>query len=401
MNRRTVLKAAGLSLLLPRLESFGEVKEQTTKRLLTIVNHLSFYQPALVPGFKKGTKTELLDTISENKNNLKLFSGFDNPGVQLGLGHTPCVGILSGYFNKLNRKNRISIDQQAAEVIGSETRFKSLSFQAGQNLNFSQVCWDKHGLPVKQIDSPEAIFQLLFGVKKNKQEQQAILIQEKSILDLVYKQAKSMNKSLNNRDKNKIDEYFTSIREVEKNVQRKKYWTGQNKPETSYKVPRFSSMSVEEYIQVMLDLSILALKTDSTRVVTLQVPFWETFKQADISGNYHNFSHHGQDPKKIEKLLKVEKMVVKKIDQTVSKLKEGDGQLFDETSVLVTAAMANASAHTFNDLPALYFNKDVKSFKHERHEKKPICTLYNSILQNLGCQNDKFGESQGTVELNS
>ncbi len=167
MQRRTFLKGAGVALLLPRLESLGQVTDaESPRRLLTIVNHLSFYQPELIPKtdglFEK--PPPLLANLSDHFKHLKIYSGLDNPAVQNGFGHTPCVGILSGYFNKLQRKNRISIDQAVAGMVGNETRFRSLVFQAGENLNFSQIAWDKHGLPVHQIDSPRKIFNLLFQV---------------------------------------------------------------------------------------------------------------------------------------------------------------------------------------------------------------------------------------------
>ena len=132
--------------------------------------------------------------------------------MQNGFGHTPCVGILSGYFNKLHRKNRLSIDQAVADLIGADTRFKSLVFQAGENLNFSQISWDKHGLPVKQIDSPRKIFNLLFQVNENEKTQQQVLAEDRSILDAVFAQAKSMEKRLNATDRAKMDEYLTSVR---------------------------------------------------------------------------------------------------------------------------------------------------------------------------------------------
>ena len=163
MPRRTFLKGAGVALMLPRLESLGQVEEQSPRRLLTIVNHLSFYQPKLIPK-ADGAISEpppLLANLSDHFEHLKMYSGMNNPAVQNGFGHTPCVGILSGYFNKLHRKNRISIDQAIADQLGDETRFRSLVFQAGENLNFSQISWDKHGLPVHQLDSPRKIFNLL------------------------------------------------------------------------------------------------------------------------------------------------------------------------------------------------------------------------------------------------
>ena len=165
MKRRTFLKGTGVSLLVPQMESLGQIAQVgSPRRLLTIVNHLSFYQPKLIPK-KEGVFDKappLLAELSDQFKHMKVFSGLDNPAVQNGFGHTPCVGILSGYFNKLQRKNRLSIDQAIADLIGDDTRFKSLVFQAGENLNFSQISWDKHGLPVYQIDSPRKIFNLLF-----------------------------------------------------------------------------------------------------------------------------------------------------------------------------------------------------------------------------------------------
>ena len=197
MNRRSFLKGTGVALLLPRMESLGQVAEaDSPRRLLTIVNHLSFYQPHLIPEvggvFEK--TPPLLDELSDHFDHLKVYSGLDNPAVQNGFGHTPCVGILSGYFNKLHRKNRLSVDQAVADLIGDNTRFKSLVFQAGENLNFSQISWDKHGLPVKQIDSPRKIFNLLFQVDENEKMQQQVLSEDRSILDAVFAQAKSMEK---------------------------------------------------------------------------------------------------------------------------------------------------------------------------------------------------------------
>ena len=153
------------------MESFGHVENDSTRRLLTIVNHLSFYQPKLIPK-KEGVFDKappLLAELSDQFKHMKVFSGLDNPAVQNGFGHTPCVGILSGYFNKLQRKNRLSIDQAIADLIGDDTRFKSLVFQAGENLNFSQISWDKHGLQFTKSIHPEK-FSICFSrlTKKKK-----------------------------------------------------------------------------------------------------------------------------------------------------------------------------------------------------------------------------------------
>lgn len=400
MDRRTFIAASGMSLLLPRLESFGEDAKTPTRRLFTIVNHLSFHQPALLPSLGEAP---LLENLAEHRDNLKLFSGLSTPGVQLSTGHSPAVGVLSGYFNRLERKNRISFDQQAAEVLGKETRFQSLSLQAGENLNFSQICWDKHGMPVYQIDSPDRVFNQLFGVDPNHQRQQQIISEDRSILDLAFKQAQSMSNNLSGTDRERIDEYFTSVREVEKSVRRKEFWSTKSKPKTDYKLPDYSKRSVDDFVQVMLDLALLALETDSTRVATIQIPFWEGFDDDEFSGNYHDFSHHGQKQEKIDKLLVLENMILHKIGETLKRMKNikmsSGMSLFDETSTLVTAAFGNASSHTFDNLPALYFNRSVKNFQHTPTKKASTCDLYLSILQDLGLEIDSFGEGNSTLSL--
>ena len=405
MQRRTFLKGAGVALLLPRLESLGQAEEaKSPRRLLTIVNHLSFYQPELIPqndgGFVK--TPPLLNQLSDHFDHLKIFSGLDNPAVQNGFGHTPCVGILSGYFNKLHRKNRLSIDQAVADQIGADTRFKSLVFQAGENLNFSQISWDKHGLPVKQIDSPHKIFNLLFQVDENEKQQQQVLAEDRSILDAVLSQAKSMEKRLNANDRAKLDEYLTSVREVEQTVKRRAFWADRSKPQVNYEIENFDRKSVDDYVGTLMDLAVLALQTDSTRAVTVQIPFWEGFKEPDLSGNYHDLSHHGQKPEKVKKLLMLEHAILKRINASLSTMKKrtvGNSSLFDQTTTLITASMGSANSHNFDDLPALVLDSRMKTTGHWQKRDVPMSNLYLGLLQLFGAEQDHFGESTGAFDV--
>lgn len=387
------------------MESLGQVSEaDSPRRLLTIVNHLSFYQPELIPQ-TDGAFDEappLLDELSDLFDHLKVFSGMDNPAVQNGFGHTPCVGILSGYFNKLHRKNRLSIDQAVANLIGSDTRFKSLVFQAGENLNFSQISWDQYGLPVSQIDSPRKIFNLLFQVNENEKAQQQILAEDRSILDAVLTQAKSMEKRLNTTDRAKMDEYLTSVREVEQTVKRRAYWADRSKPQVDYEVEDFDRRSVDDYVGTLLELAVLALETDSTRAVTVQIPFWEGFKEPDLTGNYHDLSHHGQKPEKIDKLLMLERAILKRISHSLGTMKErtaGNSSLFDQTTTLLTASMGSANAHNFDDLPALVFDSRMKTAGHWHQRDVPMSNLYLGLLQLFGAEQDRFGESTAALEV--
>ena len=405
MKRRTFLAGSGISILLPRMESLGQVVEtNSNRRLLTIVNHLSFYQPKLIPeqegGFSQ-TPT-LLNELSEHLEDLKIFSGLDNPAVQNGFGHTPCVGILSGYFNKLQRKNRLSIDQAIADRIGGETRFKSLVFQAGENLNFSQISWDKHGLPVKQIDSPRKIFNLLFQVDENAKAQKQVLTEDRSILDTVLSQAQLMEKRLNHTDRAKLDEYMTSVREVEQTVKRRAYWADRSKPQSDYKIEEFDRKSVDDYVSTLLDLAVLALESDSTRAVTVQIPFWEGFKEPELSGNYHDLSHHGQKPEKIEKLMMLERGILSRISDSLAKMKNrtvGESTLFDQTTTLLTASMGSANSHNFDDLPALVFDSRIQTPGHWRKQDAPMSNLYLGLLQLFAPEQEHFGESTNAFEI--
>ncbi len=405
MKRRTFLAGSGISIMLPRMESLGQVVEtNSNRRLLTIVNHLSFYQPKLIPeqegGFSQ-TPT-LLNELSEHLEDLKIFSGLDNPAVQNGFGHTPCVGILSGYFNKLQRKNRLSIDQAIADRIGGETRFKSLVFQAGENLNFSQISWDKHGLPVKQIDSPRKIFNLLFQVDENAKAQKQVLAEDRSILDTVLSQAQSMEKRLNHTDRAKLDEYMTSVREVEQTVKRRAYWADRSKPQSDYKIEEFDRKSVDDYVSTLLDLAVLALESDSTRAVTVQIPFWEGFKEPELSGNYHDLSHHGQKPEKIEKLMMLERGILSRISDSLAKMKNrtvGESTLFDQTTTLLTASMGSANSHNFDDLPALVFDSRIQTPGHWRKQDAPMSNLYLGLLQLFAPKQEHFGESTNAFEI--
>ena len=405
IKRRSFLKGAGVALLLPRFESLGQVTgKESPRRLLTIVNHLSFYQPAMTPKADGAfdNPPALLQELADHLGQVKFYSGLDNPAVQNGFGHTPCVGILSGYFNKLHRKNRLSIDQAIADQIGSDTRFKSLVFQAGENLNFSQISWDKHGLPVKQIDSPHKIFNLLFQIDENEKTQQQVLAEDRSILDAVLAQAKSMEKRLNATDRAKMDDYLTSVREVEQTVKRRAYWADRSKPQVVYEIENFDRKSLDDYVGTLMDLSVLALQTDSTRAVTVQIPFWEGFKEPDLSGNYHDLSHHGQKPEKIKKLLMLEHAILKRISAALTTMKKrqvGNSSLFDQTTTLLTASMGSANSHNFDDLPALVFDSRMKTAGHWRKQDVPMSNLYLGLLQLFGAENGRFGESTGAFEV--
>jgi len=185
-------------------------------------------------------------------------------------------------------------------------------------------------------------------------------------------------------------------------VKRRAYWAGRSKPRVDYDLEDFDRRSVDDYVGTLLDLAVLALETDSTRVVTLQIPFWDGFKQPDLSGNYHDLSHHGRKPEKIKKLLVLEHSILKRISAALSTMKQrkaGNQSLFDQTTTLLTASMGSANAHNFDDLPALVFDARMKNPGHWRRKDTPMSNLYLGLLQQFGARSDRFGESSGAFDL--
>jgi len=147
---------------------------------------------------------------------------------------------------------------------------------------------------------------------------------------------------------------------------------------------------------------VLALQTDSTRAVTVQIPFWEGFKEPGLTGNYHDLSHHGQKPDKLKKLLKLEYAILKRISGALTTMKErnvGNSSLFDQTTTLITASMGSANAHNFDDLPALVFDNRMKSSGYWQRKDAPMSNLYLGLLQQFGAERDRFGESTRAFDL--
>ena len=169
-------------------------------------------------------------------------------------------------------------------------------------------------------------------------------------------------------------------------------------PQVDSELEDFDRKSVDDYVGTLLDLAVLALETDSTRAVTVQIPFWEGFKEPDLSGNYHDLSHHGQKPEKIKKLLMLEHAILKRINTSLSTMKQrtvGNSSLFDQTTTLLTASMGSANSHNFDDLPALVFDARMKTAGHWQKKDVPMSNLYLGLLQLFGAEHDHFGESTG------
>ena len=406
MNRRHFLRSAGVTLSLPVLESLaGEVKP--IRRMVSICAPLGMHSEFFFPeqsgrGF---ALSPYLETVKDLRDDFTVISGLSHPGV--GSSHDSIYSFLTGARHPENRagfRNSISLDQFAAEKIGGQTRFPSLSLTSE---GFS-LSWTRSGAMVPAENWPATVFARMFleGRPDEVQAQARRLSDGLSILDTVREQAKRLQPKLGARDREKMDEYFTSVRELEQHMTTAEEWSKKPKPQVGVK-PLQNNMNSADLIgkaRLMFELSHLALQTDSTRLITMILLGTSSVPPIQgVSMGHHDLSHHGQDPAKIAQLRTVETELMKVVAEFLTRLKstqEQGGSLLDGTQVFFSSNLGNASNHSTKNMPVLLTGG---GFKHGQHlafsgeDAPPLSNLYVSMLQRLGIEADQFGTSTGTL----
>ena len=215
-----------------------------------------------------------------------------------------------------------------------------------------------------------------------------------------------MRPAISAADREKVDEYLTSVRELELRLARNEEWAKKPKPKVDAKPPQNAS-NPNDFIgkaRLWFDLTHLALQTDSTRLITILLMGTSAVPPvAGVSMGHHDLSHHGQDPGKLEQLRKVELEMMKTVGEFLAKLKETkeDGvPLLDRTMLFFSSNLGNASNHATTNLPVLFAGGGFKHGQHLAFDPKsppPLCNLFVSMLQRLGLEEDRFGSSTGTL----
>jgi hypothetical protein len=423
VDRRFFLKAVGVTLALPVLESLRNrvvgsgvavgatlhAKSSTRPmRMVCVGNAFGFYPPGFFPK-KAGKGFDLpssLEPIAPLQNDLSLFSGLDH-GVKGG--HFAVHSYLSGVRSidaKSMPDGNITLDQRAAETIGGSTRFPSLAIGSEDGLHGGcMMSWTRSGTRVPPIPGPKELFRKLFinDADSDRARSKDRFSLQGSILDAVRGDAKSLGNSLGKRDRDKLDEYFTSVRDVEQQLALTRRWAEVPKPQPGMKEP--SDTGLVSDLPALYDLIALALQTDSTRIATLEIAGGFLASAFGLRKEYHAMSHHGQVQENIDGLLKVEKYQVAQFARFVSKLKtmeDGDSKLLDNTMVLFGSGMGNANAHTNSNLPVIlagggFKHGEHKSFAENGKTRTQLCNLYLSMLQRFGVEANRFGLSTGTL----
>jgi len=413
-ERRTFLRAAGISLALPLLDCFqpraraGQKPPAAPRRMVCVCTPLGLHPSNFFPeqAGKDYTLTPYLEVLKDYRDEFTVISGLSHAGMSPGFAHQASVSFLTGVpgAGRPGFRNAISLDQFAADHIGSQTRFPSLTL-SGEGAGLS---WTRTGALVPAATSPARVFARLFlaGRADEVQAQVRRLEDGRSILDDVRDQARSLRSDLASDDREKLDEYLTSVRELEQRLVTDEGWAKTPKPKVDVEPPTDipNAADLIGRTRLLFDLTHLALQTDSTRLVTIMLA-GSTYAPPipGVTLGHHDLSHHGKDPGKLEQLRIVELETMKTVRDLLAKLqqsKEDETRLLDRTTVFLGSNLGDGSSHSVKNLPVLLAGG---GFRHGQHlafdpgNPPPLCNLYVSMLQRLGIETDRFSTSTGTL----
>jgi hypothetical protein len=281
--------------------------------------------------------------------------------------------------------------------VGAATRFPSIT--AGLE-NGTDLCWTRSGVRIPPVNNPARLFEALFvqSDAASLRGERTRLTHRASVLDALRESAGDLNGQLNAADRQKLDQYLTSVREVEKQLQMSQAWLDKSKPASPIDpVVDQERMHIEE-IPLFYDLLTLALQTDSTRVATFEIPM--KFNTAELEvGSYHGLSHHSKSKERLGQLHIVEAYLLKQFAHFMNQMKEA--QVFDHTAIVWGSGMGNASSHSNRNLPVILAGGGINHQGHvvcpvEDHKRVPLSNLWLSTLQWFGVEADRFGKSTGT-----
>jgi hypothetical protein len=411
MTRRQSLRACGVTLALPFLEGLAPAaafaQAESNRRCMVAINlGLGFLTPNFIPT-KAGRDFELtryLEVVKDFRDEFTVISGTSHPNVDGGHHAERSFLTAAPHPASPSFKNSISMDQIAANEIGLKTRYASLVLGTGG----TGLSWSLGGVEIPAVSSPSAVFAKMFieGSAAEKAAAKRWLNEGRSILDLTAENARGVGRTLGARDREKLDQYFTAVRETEKRLHKAEQWQSKPLPKVDAEIPTdIESLSdVVGRTRLLYDMIHLALQTDSTRIITLNQTVPPGVPPVKgVTQGYHNLSHNGKDPGKIAELALIEMEQIKAFGDFLTKMNtthDGANTLLDQTMVLLGSNLGNASSHSNQNLPILLAGG---GFRHGQHlafsqsNNTPLSNLFVSMLQRLGVETDTFGSGDGTL----
>ena len=411
-SRRNFLKAAGVTIALPVLESIAKPtgSAELVKRMVCIssalgMNPESFFPKSFEPGYALSPVMKPLEPL---RKDFTVFSHMDHPGIYTK--HGAMNSLLSGVDAKRAAPGEnVSIDQVAARHIGYKTRFPSVHISLGGGQGAS---WTPSGIKVREESDPLHLFRKLFvnDSEAAKKARKLELDEQGSVLDLVRGQATQLEKKANQPDRDKIDEYLTAIREAEEKIQGMQRWQELPKPSVEFEsdANAHGSMDYPTLSPLMFDLLFLAIQSDTSRVFTAGFGMHNHIIEIDgVKTGYHGLTHHGRRPDKLKELQIIETFYIAQMARFMARLKDtktAESDLLHETMVFFGSGLGDAARHSNRNLPVVLAGG---GFKHGRHvdalqpnkQQTPLNNLYTTMLQNFGVETDRFNNATGTIDF--
>lgn len=351
--------------------------------------------------------SEYLALIDQFRDDFTVFSGVSHPDVDGG--HHAEISYLTAAPHPAagGFKNSISVDQYAAERVGIQTRFPYLALNVGaENATLS---WTASGVRIPAESKPSEVFKRLFvqGTAAEVEAQVERLREGRSVLDAVAGRAKRLERNLGSYDRQKVQQYFHSVRELEQRLVKAEAWQQHPKPRVDVPPPT----DIEEKTELvgrsrlMLEMVRLALETDSTRIVSLVIDQNSNPKVnlPGVTEGHHSLTHHGHREESVEQLKTIETAQMKVFGEFLEGL-AGTGEqgtrLLDRTMVLYGSNLGNANSHDNRNMPMILAGGGFRHGQHlvfDQQHNYPLPNLFVSMLQRLGIETDHFASSTGTV----
>jgi hypothetical protein len=414
VSRRTMLRGMGVGLALPLLDVMAPVRAQTVgvpRRMFGICNNLGLLPADFFPAGAglDYTPSPYLKILADHRKDFTVFSGVSHPNVDGG--HPSDISFLTAAPHPASSsfRNTISLDQYIAERIGDQTRFPSLTLSV--NTGARSLSWTGSGVAIPPEQSAANVFRQMFvqGTPDEVDAKIAELDTGRSILDAVADQVRDLERGVSSRDRARLDQYFTSVRDLENRLQASKGWERKPKPVVKEPEPRDPTSNAQYLAKVaaMYSLVRLAFETDSTRSVTLMLDSVSTpvleITGVTINDGYHNLSHHGKSDDKLAQLRIIDAWHMRLLADLFNGLKgvqEGEETLLDRTMVLYGSNLGDANAHSTTNMPTLFAGGGFKHAGHlafDRQQNYPLPNLFLSMLHRMGIEVDKFASSTSTM----
>lgn len=426
LPRRTLLRGVGALMALPYLEAMmpssataaAEAKPPARMGMFYFGTGMNMRQFTPENEGKDFELTRILKPLEPHRGQFTVLSG---TYLEKGGGHDGAYPFATSIAK--DQKQIVSPDQLAAEALGRDTRFASMQMSVKRGTGFGEqplatIAWNRQGVPLAAENDPHVLFTRLFQPDSEQQlaQQSTEFRRRRSVLDLVREDANQLSKQVGSTDRDRLDQYFNSVRELEQQLSRRVEWSSKSKPAPDPNGLRDYSKNMtpegvpgffyDTYAKLMYDLIALALQTDSTRVVTYVVRTelaGGVYPEFGVSKDYHALTHHGNDPQNLEELAKVDTIYMNHWSYFLGKLrsiKEGDATLLDRTVLGFSSGMG--IGHSKDLLPTVISGGNGLGIEHQGHlklDKTPLSSVWHTMLDRVGVSPaGPFQDSTGVIK---